>query len=120
MPVVAGITQTDGPSLFVEDMGDHQDFRLIGQQELTQHMNLQRAPVPEELDLLGRCDALIAEHRHMVVQIGAVPPVKVRRGERPAQIQPQQLGTQRRGQSTDLKALRNTGAHRGRGRQAGG
>ncbi len=55
---------------------------MAGQLELVQHVDLQRAEAAAEVDLLRGRDALVAEHHHVVVQMGAMEAPEVRRGQR--------------------------------------
>jgi hypothetical protein len=67
----AGVAQADRLAVLL-DVGDDQDLRMARQLELAQHVDLQRAEAAAEGDLLGRRDALVAEHQHVVVEVGAV------------------------------------------------
>lgn len=107
MPVVAGIAQPDRLAAGVLDVGDDEDFRMVRQLEVLQHVDLQRPEAAAEVDVLARRDALVAEHHHVVVEVRLVQPGEVRIAERSRQVQPQHLGAQRRaGQRPDVEALR--------------
>ncbi|MDT4833750.1 hypothetical protein FQZ97_673710 [compost metagenome] len=70
-------------------------------------MDLQRTEAPTEGDLLFRGDALVAEHQHVMIQMGAVDTGEVGVGQRPGQVQPDHLGTQGgTGEGTNLKGPR--------------
>jgi hypothetical protein len=94
VPEVAGVAQAYGFAVFL-DVGDHQDFRVVLQLEVFQHVDLQRAEAAAEVDVLLRRDALVAEHQHVVVQVGAVDAAEIGRRERPGEVQAQDFGAQR-------------------------
>jgi hypothetical protein len=53
VPELAGITQADVLAV-LDDVGNDQDFRVVGQQELLEHVDLQHAEAAAEGDLLLR------------------------------------------------------------------
>ncbi len=78
------------------------------EQELLQHMDLQRPQAAAEGDVLGRGDALVAEHQHVVVQVRAVQAGEVGVVERTRQVQAQHLGAQGLIEGVDLEILRGS------------
>ncbi len=72
VPIVARIAQADRLAALVPDVGDDQNLGLARQQKLMQHMDLRRPEAAAECDLLRRRDALVAEHDHVVVEVGAL------------------------------------------------
>jgi hypothetical protein len=53
VPELAGVTQADVLAV-LDDVGNDQDFRVVGQQELLEHVDLQHAEAAAEIDLLLR------------------------------------------------------------------
>jgi hypothetical protein len=90
----------------LDDVGNDQDFRVIGQQELLEHVDLQHAEAAAEIDLLLRGDALVAEHHDMVIQMRAMNAREVLIVDRPGQVQADDLGTDGTAERADFKALR--------------
>ncbi|GAB3402944.1 hypothetical protein GCM10027318_11590 [Massilia agilis] len=74
---------------------------MAGQLELAQHMDLQWAEAAAEGDLLLRRDVLVAEHQHMVVEVGTVDAREFFVGERRVQVQAEHLGAERRIEAAD-------------------
>src|SRR5690606_3259378 len=105
VPELAGITQTDGLTV-LDDVGDDEDFRVIGEQELLEHVNLQRAETAAEGDLLFRGDALVTEHQQCMIEMGTMDAGKVFIAERPGQIQTDDLGTHRGVERANFERLR--------------
>ncbi len=103
VPELAGIAETNGLPVF-DDVGDDEDFRMAGQVELLEHMDLQFTEAAAEGDLLLRGDALIAEHHHVMIQVGAMDAGEVFGIERPGQLDAEDLGTQVT-EGTDLEGL---------------
>mmetsp|Transcript_5852 Transcript_5852/g.22971 ORF Transcript_5852/g.22971 Transcript_5852/m.22971 type:complete len:729 (-) Transcript_5852:815-3001(-) len=100
VPVMARVTEADRLAV-LDDVGHDQQLRVAGQRELVQHMDLQRPEAAAEVDLLLRRDALVAEHQHMVVEMGAVNTAEVVVGQRLAEVQPQHLGGEAAGEGAD-------------------
>lgn len=117
---MARIAQPDGLATGVLDVGDDQDLGVIGQLEVLQHMDLQRAEAAAEIDVLARGDALVAEHQHVVRKVRAVDAVEVLRAEGPRQIEAHHLGAQRAcgaGHRADIEGLRRGIIVQGDGRR---
>src|SRR5690606_12192854 len=104
VPELAGVGQADRLTVLL-DVGDDEDLRVIGQQELLEHMDLQWAEAAAEIDLLLRGDALVAEHQQAVVQVGTVNPREIDIVQRLGQVQADDLGTQWRIEGLDLERL---------------
>jgi len=104
MPELARIAQADGLAVF-DDVGDDQDFRVVGQQELLEHMDLQHAKAATEGDLLVGGDALVAKDHHMVIQVRAVNAGEILVIDRAGQIQADDLGPHAAGEWTNLEGL---------------
>src|SRR3954471_24537901 len=68
VPETAGILRADGVAVFVEHVGNDENFRMSRQAAFLAHMLFENAETLCESDLLCRCDALIAEKRHFVVE----------------------------------------------------
>mgnify|MGYP006932622817 CR=1 FL=1 len=65
---MTSITETDRLAVLL-DIRDDQDFRMICQLELMQHMDLQSAKTTAEFYLLCRCNFLIAKHQQVMIQM---------------------------------------------------
>jgi hypothetical protein len=102
MPEMAGIAQADGLAI-LDDVRDDQHFRLRGQLELAQHVDLQGTEAAAEIDLLLRRDALLAEHQHVMVEVGVVQALEVAQRQRLRQVQPQHLRAERRIERLDTE-----------------
>jgi hypothetical protein len=92
MPVHARITQANGHTALIDIEDDH-DFGEARWLEALEHMDQQQANNSAEVHLLLRCDALVAEHQYMVLQMRAVDTGEVGGVEGLRQLQPQHLGT---------------------------
>ena len=68
MPILAGIAQTDRLTVLY-DVRNDENFRVISQEKLLEHMDLQNAKTSTEVNLLLRGDVLIAEYDNVVVQM---------------------------------------------------
>ncbi len=106
MPVLAGIAQAHG-LIVLDNIGDDEDFRMVGQQKLLEHMDLQHPEAPAEIDLLLRRDLLIAEHHHMVIQMCLMHTSEVGIVQRPGQIQPNDFRAHLFGEWTHFEGLRS-------------
>ena len=104
MPEFTRITQADGLAV-LDDVGDDQDFRVVGQQELFEHVDLQHAEAAAEGDLLFGGDALVAEHYDVVIQMRAVDAREVCVVDRAGQVQANDLGADAAGQWANLEGL---------------
>lgn len=104
MPERAGVPQPDGRAALL-DVGDDQHIGEPGQLKIVQHMNPQRAEAAAESDLLLRFYALLAEHQHVVVQVGLVNALEIVSGQRSAEVKPQHLGAQRGCKRLDIERL---------------
>ncbi|MCY1557084.1 hypothetical protein D9M68_938990 [compost metagenome] len=91
MPELAGIAQADGLTVR-DDVGDDENLRVIGQQKLFEHVDLQRAETAAEGDLLLGGDALVTEHQQGVIEMGAMDTGEVFIAQRSGQIQADDLG----------------------------
>ncbi|GLH52601.1 hypothetical protein RS3R6_07820 [Pseudomonas atacamensis] len=91
MPELAGVSETDVLAV-LDDVGNDEDFRVIGQEELFEHVDLQHAETAAEIDLLLRGDLLIAKDHDVVIQVRAVNPREVLIIDRPAQVEANDLG----------------------------
>ena len=74
-------------------------------------MDLQRPETAAEIDLLLRRDALVAEHQQVVVEMGFVDALELARRQRPAQVQAEDLGAERRIEQFDVKSGLENGRH---------
>ena len=92
MPEFACVSQADGLAVF-NDVGDDQDFRVVGQQELFEHMDLQHAESTAEVDLLLGSDTLITENHDMMVQVRTMNAHEIFVVDRTGQIEADDLGT---------------------------
>lgn len=92
MPVHARITQDNGHTIFIDIEDDH-DFGVARELEALERMDQQQAKNSAEVHLLLGCDALVAEHQCMVLQMRAVDNGEVGGVKGLRQIQPQRLGT---------------------------
>ena len=99
---MAGVAQADRLAV-LDDVRDDQDLRVARQLELVQHVDLQRAEAAAEGDLLRRRDALVAEHQHVVVEVGAVDAGEVLARQGLRQVQAEHLGAQRRVEGADFE-----------------
>src|SRR5450830_1361971 len=68
-----------------------------------QHMDLQGAEAAAEIDLLLWRNVLIAEHQHMMVEMGVVHALEIAERQGLRQIQSQHLCTQGRIEGFDLE-----------------
>jgi hypothetical protein len=73
------------------------------QLELAQNVDLQLAEAAAECHLPGRRDALVAEHQHMVVEVGAVDAGEVAVWNRRGEVQADDLGAERSVEGADRK-----------------
>ena len=104
MPELAGIAQADGLAV-LDDVGNDQDFRMPGQLELLEHMDLQHAETAAEIDLLFGGNALVAEHHHVMIQVRAVDAGEVLVIDRAGQIETDDFGTHRAAERADFEKL---------------
>ncbi|MNC28133.1 hypothetical protein D3C75_763300 [compost metagenome] len=105
VPELAGVTQADVLAVF-DDVGNDQDLGVAGEQELLEHMDLQWAEAAAEGDLLVGADALVAEHQHMVVEVGAMDTGEILGVDWYGQVQADDLGAYGTGERADFEALR--------------
>ena len=66
---------------------------MSGELELAQHVDLQRTEATAERDLLRRRDALVAEHEHVMVEVGTDDRCEGRVVERAAEVEAQDFRT---------------------------
>ena len=104
MPVVAGVAQADRLAVLAY-VGDHQHFRRSRKPELAQHVDLQFAEAARKFDLLGRGDAGIAKHEHMVVEVGTVHAGQSGGADRARQVEPEHFGAERCVEGPDVELL---------------
>ncbi|MCY1546196.1 hypothetical protein D9M68_821830 [compost metagenome] len=104
VPELAGIAQADWLTV-LDDVGDDEDFRVAGQQELLEHMDLQRAEAATEGDLLLGGDALVTEDQQGVIQMGAMDASEVGIAQGTGQVQADDFGTQWCVEGTDVERL---------------
>ena len=105
MPELAGVTEADGLAVF-DDVGNDEDFRMPGQQELLEYMDLQHTETAAEGDLLFGGNALVAEHHHVMVQVRAMDAGKVLVIDRAGQVQADDFGSDSTAERANLKGLR--------------
>jgi hypothetical protein len=105
MPQVAGVAQADRLAVFA-DVRNDQHLGLFGQLELAQHVDLQGAEAAAERHLLGGRDALVAEHQHVIIEMGAVDAREIGVAERLRQVEAHDLGAERGIEGADRKRLR--------------
>ncbi len=108
MPEMAGIAEADRLAVF-DDVRHDQHFRMLRQRELIQYVNLQLSEAAAERDLLRGRDALIAKHQHVMIEMREMRAMDARnilRGERPAQIEPDDFGAERRIEGANGETLR--------------
>src|SRR5690606_15813798 len=77
-----------------------QDLWMARQLELLQDMDLQRTEAATEIDMLLRCDILLAKHQHMMLGKGLAQLSEVWFAQGAAQVKVQDFGTQRSGKGT--------------------
>ena len=65
-------------------------------------MDLQQPETAAEIDLLLRCDALVAEHQQVAIEVRLVDALEIARRQRMMQIEAEDLRTQRRIEHFDL------------------
>jgi hypothetical protein len=85
--------------------------------ELAQHMNLQGSEAAAERDLLGRGDALVAEHQHVIVEMGATDARDIILAKGPGQVEADHFGAKGRVDWPDVEA--GKGAENGGHKRAG-
>src|SRR5262245_39769384 len=68
MPEAAGILEPCRFTLFVQDIGNDQDFRVAAEPMLLAHVLLEHAEAAGKRDLLLGCDSLVAEENHLVLE----------------------------------------------------
>jgi hypothetical protein len=88
-----------------DDVGNDEDFRMPGQQELLEHVDLQHAESATEGDLLLRGNALVAEHHDVMVKVRAVDAGEVLIVDRSGQIETDDLGTDGTAKWADVEGL---------------
>lgn len=76
---------------------------MIGEQELLEDVDLQHAETATEIDLLLRCDVLITENHHVVIQMGFMNAGKIPVIQRPGQVQTDDLRTHFFGEWTHVE-----------------
>lgn len=108
MPEMAGIAQAERLAAFL-DVGNDQHFRLGGQLELAQHMDLQRAEAAAEGHLLRRRDVLVAKHQHTVLKVGVVDQGEIFPAQRNGQVE----AANGRAQRSDVETGVEDGGHGG-------
>ena len=105
MPEVAGVAQPDRLAVLL-DIRDDEHLGLVGQLEIAQHVDLQGAEVAAEVHLLRGRDVLVAKHQHVIIEVRAVQPRKIGRGQRQRQVEADDFGAQwRAGKRMDGKGL---------------
>lgn len=112
MPELAGITEADGLAVF-DDVGNDEDFRMPGQQELLEYVDLQHTETAAEGDLLFGGNALVAEHHHVMVQVRAMDAGEVLVIDRAGQVQADDFGTDSAAEWSDFEDLRRDGGGAG-------
>ena len=111
MPELSGIAQPNGLTV-LDDVGDDEDLRMIGQQKLLEHVNLQRAETAAEGDLLLGRDALVTEHQQSVIEMGTMDTSEIDVVQRLGQVQTDDFRPQRGIERANLEGL-----HRGDGKR---
>jgi hypothetical protein len=104
MPELAGVTETDVLAV-LDDVGNDENFRVIGQQELLEHVDLQHAKATAEIDLLLRGDLLIAKDHDVVIQVRAVNAREVLIIDRSAEVEANDLGADGTAEWTNFENL---------------
>src|SRR5690606_14585971 len=104
VPELAGITQADRLAV-LDDVGNDEDFRVAGQQELAQHVDLQLTEAAAEVDVLLRGQVLVAEHHHAVFQVGLVDAGEIGVVERLGEVDADYFSAQHGIEGTDLEVL---------------
>src|SRR5688572_27928658 len=105
MPELAVVTETYVLSDLARVRND-EDFRVVGQEELFEHVDLQHAEATAEIDLLFRGNLLIAKDHDMVIQMCAVNPREVLIIDRPAEVKANDLGADGTAEGTNFENLR--------------
>ena len=67
MPSEAGVRQANVLPVLVLDVGDHQNFRMVGQQIILDHMDFQFAESAAEFDMAFVREPLVAKIDHNIV-----------------------------------------------------
>src|SRR5690606_17711951 len=111
VPELAGVAQA-GRLTVLDDVGDDEDLRVAGQQELAQHVDLQLAEAAAEGDVLFRGQVLVAEDHYAVIQMGAMHTGEIGVVERAGQVDADDLGAEHGVQRTDLERLGGCGGGR--------
>jgi hypothetical protein len=109
---MAGVAETDRLAV-LDDIRHDQHFRIGRQLKLVQHVDLQRPEAAAKGDLLVRCDALIAKHQYVVIEVRAMNAREIFVGKRLAQIEPEDFGAHWAVEGTDFDALRGSRAGMG-------
>lgn len=102
---MAGIAEPDRLAV-LDDVRHDQHFRMAGQRELVQHVDLQRAEAAAERDVLVRRDALVAKHQYVVIEVRAMDAREIVGVERLRQVDADHLGAERRVERHDVEMLR--------------
>ena len=89
-----------------DDVGNDEDFRVAGQQELLEHMDLQHAESTAEGDLLLRGDALVAKHHDVMIQVRAMNAGKVLIVDGSRQVEADDFGADGAAERADVEGLR--------------
>ncbi|CFW28885.1 Uncharacterised protein [Bordetella pertussis] len=104
MPVFAGVAQADRRAV-LDDVGHHQDFRVMRKVELMQHMDHQAAEAAAEIDVLPGRDALVAKHHQVMIQVRTAHAGKIGGTQRTRQVDADDLRAQRVVQRPDREVL---------------
>ena len=67
MPSEAGVRQANVLAVLVLDVGDHQNFRMVGQQIFLDHMDFQFAESAAQFDMAFVREPLVAKIDHNIV-----------------------------------------------------
>jgi hypothetical protein len=78
---------------------------MPGQLELVQHVNLQRTKAATEGNVLFGCDALVAEHDYVMIEMRAMDAFEIVVGERLAQVETGYFSAQGAFERRDLDGL---------------
>ena len=68
MPIAAGVLRADDLAVFIEYVGEHENFIVPAQARFLAHVRFKHAKAAGEGDLLFRRELLLAKHRHFVVK----------------------------------------------------
>src|SRR5690606_26122961 len=100
-----GVGQANRFAVF-HNVGNDEDFRVVGQQELAQNVDLQFAEPAAEGNVLLRCQLLITEYQDAIIEMGLMHTGKISRIERSGKINADNLGSDHGIKGTYFKCLR--------------